>query len=71
VDRKLISTGYGGEAVSLALKHKSASNFRMAGYADLMVGGKSYGKVRQHGNLSFTRCKLCHYAPGKRQADVM
>ncbi|KAA8893057.1 Alpha/Beta hydrolase protein [Sphaerosporella brunnea] len=63
-DRDYICNWYGGEAVSLSLKHKGARDFRKAGYADLLVAGKSYGKVRQSGNLSFTRLyQAGHQAP--------
>ncbi|KAL8284962.1 hypothetical protein RB597_002175 [Gaeumannomyces tritici] len=45
----------GGEAVSLAMKHKQSSEFAAAGYADITVGGSKAGKVRQHGLFSFSR----------------
>ncbi|KAI5848822.1 carboxypeptidase S1 [Tricharina praecox] len=54
-DRDFICNWLGGEALSLGLSHQGAAQFRVAGYADVMVGGVRRGKVRQHGNLSFTR----------------
>lgn len=47
---------YGGELVSLAIPHTSASAFSSAGYAGIQTNA-SYtgGQVRQHGNLSFSR----------------
>ncbi|KAI1818103.1 alpha/beta-hydrolase [Poronia punctata] len=46
---------YGGEAISLAISSPSSS-FHKAGYADLHTNEEYVGgKVRQAGNLSFTR----------------
>lgn len=47
---------YGGEALSLAIDSDTQSSFSEAGYADIQTNA-SYvgGKVRQHGNLTFSR----------------
>jgi hypothetical protein len=46
---------FGGEAISLAIRHKEREAFRQAGYAELKTNN-SYlgGLVRQYGFLSFT-----------------
>ena len=46
---------FGGEAVSLALKHKHRKQFRAAGYQPFIVNGTEYGETREYGKLSFTR----------------
>jgi hypothetical protein len=50
------ATGYGGEAISLAVESKISKNFRKAGYAEIHTN-ESYvgGYVRQYGKLSFSR----------------
>lgn len=49
-------TGYGGEAISLAIESKISKKFQKAGYAKLHTNDKHVGgMVRQYGNLSFTR----------------
>ncbi|OQO09089.1 hypothetical protein B0A48_05980 [Cryoendolithus antarcticus] len=56
---------YGGEAVSLALNYSGTDVFHSAGYASIQTNA-SYigGKVRQHGNLSFSRvCESGHQVP--------
>ncbi|KAF2667173.1 putative serine carboxypeptidase [Microthyrium microscopicum] len=55
-DRDFACNWIGGENVSLNIPWSKAQNFKQAGYTDLQVNG-SYvgGKVRQYGNLSFTR----------------
>ena len=50
-----ICNWFGGEAVSLALNHTHATEFREAGYAPFIVGGQEMGEVRQAGNFSFLR----------------
>lgn len=55
VDTDYICNWFGGEAVSLALQYKYASQFRSSGYTPFMYGGKEYGEVREYGNFSFTR----------------
>lgn len=58
-----LQIGLGGEALSLAIQHKHAQAFKSAGYEPVHFpggGSNSKGKtprarVRQHGNLSFTR----------------
>lgn len=48
--------GFGGEAISLAVKYKDSAAFKDAGYQELNVNA-SYvaGMVRQVGRLSFSR----------------
>ncbi|KAF9890986.1 hypothetical protein FE257_005243 [Aspergillus nanangensis] len=55
-DRDYACPWNGGEAVSLQVNHTAAEQFRAAGYAPLDTN-ESYvgGRVRQHGNFSFTR----------------
>lgn len=50
------TTGFGGEAVSLALNYSNAAAFAAAGYADISTN-QSYvgGVVRQQGHFSFSR----------------
>ncbi|KAF4991863.1 hypothetical protein FDECE_13890 [Fusarium decemcellulare] len=50
------TTGMGAETVSLTVDYPSASDFRAAGYEDI-VTNSSYkgGLVRQHGSFSFSR----------------
>jgi len=51
-----VRTGYGGEAISLAIDSKISSKFHAAGYAKLQTNTNYIGGlVRQFGNLSFTR----------------
>jgi carboxypeptidase C (cathepsin A) len=55
-DRDYACNWYGGEAVSLAINHTQAAEFRAAGYQGIRAN-ESYegGQVRQYGNLSFSR----------------
>lgn len=55
-DRDYACNWYGGELLSLAIPHSSASYFNSSGYTPFLTNS-SYvgGQVRQHGNLSFTR----------------
>jgi hypothetical protein len=46
---------FGGEAVSLQVNYTHSADFRAAAYSPFMVDNVEYGKVRQHGNFSFTR----------------
>ncbi len=48
--------GLGGEQISLKIASSISTGFRKAGYADIRTN-KTYvgGKVRQYGNLSFSR----------------
>ena len=54
-DADYICNWFGGQAVSLQFNYTHAEQFRAAGYAPMMVGGKEVGEVRQYGNFSFTR----------------
>jgi hypothetical protein len=54
-DRDYACNWIGGENVSLSIPYSGQRDFRLAGYADLNVNGAVAGKVRQHGNFSFTR----------------
>ncbi|KAH7056926.1 hypothetical protein B0J12DRAFT_696818 [Macrophomina phaseolina] len=45
----------GGGAVSLQLNHTHSEQFRAAGYAPLVAGGREDGAVREHGSFSSTR----------------
>ncbi|KAL7624533.1 hypothetical protein AAE478_006098 [Parahypoxylon ruwenzoriense] len=55
-DRDYACNWIGGEAVSLAINHTYAEQFRAAGYADLVVNDTYVGgQTRQYGNLSFSR----------------
>jgi hypothetical protein len=50
------TTGYGGEAVSLAINSSMTESFHTAGYANLTTNfGYLGGVVRQAGSLSFSR----------------
>jgi hypothetical protein len=55
-DRDYQCNWLGGEAISLAIKSSSTSNFAAASYAEISTND-SYvgGLVRQHSNLSFSR----------------
>lgn len=55
-DRDYACSWNGGEAVSLAVDYTRAEQFHAAGYAPLQTNS-SYvgGRVRQHGNFSFSR----------------
>ncbi|OQO07553.1 hypothetical protein B0A48_07250 [Cryoendolithus antarcticus] len=55
-DRDYACNWFGGEAVSLAVNYTDTKAFHAAGYASIQTNA-SYvgGKVRQHGNLSFSR----------------
>lgn len=55
-DRDYACSWNGGEAVSLGVDYTRAKQFRAAGYAPLQTNS-SYvgGRVRQHGNFSFSR----------------
>ena len=55
-DRDYACSWNGGEAVSLAVEYTRAEKFHAAGYAPLQTNS-SYvgGRVRQHGNFSFSR----------------
>ena len=46
---------FGGEAVSMQVNYTNSADFRAAAYSPFMVDNVEYGKVRQHGNFSFTR----------------
>jgi carboxypeptidase C (cathepsin A) len=46
---------FGGEAVSMQINYTHSNEFRAASYSPFMVDNVEYGKVRQHGNFSFTR----------------
>lgn len=55
-DRDYACNWIGGEAVSLAIPWTNTDNFHAAGYQDITVNASySGGKVRQYGNLSFSR----------------
>ncbi|KAJ4386079.1 hypothetical protein N0V93_008971 [Gnomoniopsis smithogilvyi] len=56
-DADFRSDWVGGEALSLALEHRSAKSFRSAGYTPMTTNktGKTGGYVRQSGGLSFIR----------------
>lgn len=54
-DADYVCNWYGGEDLSMAANFSSATKFRDAGYAPLMVDGKRYGDTREYGNFSFTR----------------
>lgn len=54
-DADYICNWFGGEAISLAAKHKHSKLFQEAGYAPFLVDGVEYGETREYGNLSFTR----------------
>ncbi|KAH9893796.1 carboxypeptidase S1-like protein B [Xylariomycetidae sp. FL2044] len=55
-DRDYACNWIGGEAVSLAINHTEAEQFRAAGYTDIVVNDTYVGgQVRQYGNLSFSR----------------
>lgn len=54
-DADYICNWFGGQAVSLALEHKTASQFRASNYTSFLVDGGEYGQVRQYGNFSFLR----------------
>lgn len=54
-DADYICNWFGGEAVSLAVPHKTSAQFQAAGYQPFMVDGVEYGEVRQYGNFSFVR----------------
>jgi len=55
-DRDYACNWYGGEQVSLALNYSRTQAFHDAGYASIETNSTYVGgKVRQHGNLSFSR----------------
>lgn len=54
-DADYICNWFGGQAVSLAMNHTTAPQFRKAGYVPMTVNGVEYGEVRQYGNFSFIR----------------
>ncbi|KAF9631779.1 Peptidase S10 serine carboxypeptidase [Lasiodiplodia theobromae] len=58
-DADYVANWMGGEAVSLALDFEGQGEFRSAGYAPLVVGGKEYGVVRQYEDFSFARIDEC------------
>jgi hypothetical protein len=62
----------GGEAVSLAMTHPSAQEFRSAGYQSLSNSNTSLpGVVRQHNTLSFTRVFDAGHAVGAYQPETV
>lgn len=54
-DADYICNWFGGQAVSLALEHKTAEQFRASNYTSFLVDGNEAGQVRQYGNFSFLR----------------
>ncbi|TVY55754.1 Carboxypeptidase S1-like protein [Lachnellula cervina] len=54
-DADYICNWFGGEAVSMQVNYTHSADFRAAPYSPFMVDNVEYGKVRQHGNFSFTR----------------
>ncbi|KAJ5677420.1 Peptidase S10 serine carboxypeptidase [Penicillium maclennaniae] len=54
-DADYICNWFGGQAISLAAKHKHSKEFQAAGYAPFLVDGVEYGETREYGNFSFTR----------------
>jgi carboxypeptidase C (cathepsin A) len=55
-DRDYVCNWIGGEAVSLAIQYKQASNFKNAGYTQIHTNATYVGgMVRQYGNFSFSR----------------
>ncbi|KAH0605636.1 uncharacterized protein H6S33_004858 [Morchella sextelata] len=55
-DRDHACNWYGGELVSLAVKHKKQKEFAAAGYTNIIDSkGTVGGEVRQYGNFSFSR----------------
>ncbi|PGG96551.1 carboxypeptidase D [Blastomyces parvus] len=67
-DADYITNWMGGEAVSLQVEYSRAEQFRGAGYAPFVVGGREYGATREYGNFSFTRVydaghKVPYYQP--------
>ena len=55
-DRDYACNWIGGEAVSLAIDWSQTDAFHASGYQDIVVNETfSGGKVRQYGNLSFSR----------------
>ncbi|KAL8371775.1 hypothetical protein RB595_001530 [Gaeumannomyces hyphopodioides] len=71
-DRDYRCNWFGGEAVSLAVKHNQSGGFAAAGYADITVGGSTAGKVRQHGLFSFSRIyNAGHEVPSYKPAESL
>ncbi|KAL4902501.1 hypothetical protein BDW74DRAFT_157917 [Aspergillus multicolor] len=54
-DADYICNWFGGQAVSLAVKHPHSRQFQAAGYTPLLVDGVEYGETREYGNFSFSR----------------
>ncbi|KAJ6145231.1 hypothetical protein N7470_009126 [Penicillium chermesinum] len=54
-DADYICNWFGGQAISLAAKHRHEKEFKAAGYAPFLVDGVEYGETREYGNFSFTR----------------
>lgn len=55
-DRDFACNWIGGEAVSLAIDWESTGDFHNSGYQDIVINDTyTGGKVRQYGNLSFSR----------------
>jgi hypothetical protein len=62
----------GGEAISLAMTHPSAQEFRSAGYQHISNDNASLpGVVRQHNTLSFTRVFDAGHAVGAYQPETV
>lgn len=69
-DADYVANWMGGEAVSLALDFEGQEEFRGAGYAPLVVGGKEYGVVRQYENFSFAKIYECGHAIPEDQPEA-
>lgn len=54
-DADYICNWFGGQAISLALEHKTADQFRDSNYTSFLVDEEEFGQVRQYGNFSFLR----------------
>lgn len=63
-DADYICNWFGGQAMSLALEHKTTAQFRASNYTSFLVDGEESGQVRQYGNFSFLRLyEAGHKAP--------
>lgn len=69
-DADYVANWMGGEAVSLALDFEGQEEFRGAGYAPLVVGGKEYGVVRQYENFSFAKIYECGHGIPSDQPEA-